>query len=65
MSDSDDHQFAALDQSIKDLARRTRLGTQIYARVRALMRENGLTYGYCEEKALAQATFELTGVAAK
>ena len=53
--------FAALDRSIADTARRTQLDTKIFARVRALMRENGLTHGYSEEQALEQATLEVTG----
>ena len=64
MSDSNDL-FAALDRSIADTAKRTRLDTKIYARVRALMRENGLAYGYSEESALEQATMEVEGSVAK
>ena len=58
-------QFATLDRSIADTARQTKLDTKIYTRVRELMRENGLAYGYSEEDALEQAIFELTGVPAK
>ena len=58
-------QFATLDRSIADTARQTKLDTEIYSRVRQLMRENGLAYGYSEEDALEQAIFELTGVPAK
>ena len=61
MNDSK-YPFAALDRSIADTAKRTQLETKIYSRVRALMRENGLAYGYGEEKALKQATLEITGV---
>lgn len=57
--------FAALDRSIADTARHTRLEGRIYRRVRDLMREHGLAYDYCEEKALEQATLELTGTRAR
>lgn len=57
--------FAALDRSIEDTARRARLEGKIYRRVRALMRENGLAHDYSEEKALEQATLELTGARAR
>ena len=57
--------FAALDRSIADTARRTRLETRVYRRARALMRENGLAHGYSEEKALQQATLEITGALAR
>ena len=58
-------QFAALDRSIADLAKQTKLDTRIYVRMRELLRENGLAYGYSEEDALEQATLELTGASAK
>lgn len=64
MSDSDDI-FGALDRSIADMVKRTQLDTKIYARVRALMRENGLTYGYSEDKAYEQAALEVRGGIAK
>ena len=64
MSDSND-QFGALDRSIADTAKRARLDTRIYRRVRALMREHGLKYGYSEDEALEQATLELTRGGAK
>ena len=64
MKDSKDP-FAALDRSIADTAKRTRLETKIFRRVRTLMRENGLEYGYSEEQALEQATLEVTGAPAK
>ena len=57
--------FAKLDRSIADTAKRTRLETKIYRRVRALLRENGLAYGYSEEQALEQATLEVTDAHAK
>ena len=58
-------QFAALDRSIADTAKKTKLDTRIYERVRELMRKNGLAYGYSEEDALEQATLELTGAPVK
>ena len=58
-------QFAALDRSIADTARQTKLDTRIYARVRQLMRENGLSYDYNEEEALEQAKLEVAGASAK
>ena len=64
MNESTD-QFAALDRSIADTARRTKLDTRIYTRVRQLMRENGLAYDYSEEKALEQAMSEVAGAPAK
>ncbi len=60
MKDSTDP-FAALDRSIADTAERAQLESRIYERVRSLMRENGLAHGYSEEKALEQATLEITG----
>jgi hypothetical protein len=53
--------FAALDRSIADTAKRTQLESRIHRRVRSLMRENGLAYGYSEKEALEQATLEVTG----
>ncbi len=64
MTDSNG-QFAALDRSIADTAKKTKLDTRIYERVRELMRKNGLAYGYSEEDALEQATLELTGAPVK
>ena len=61
MSDSNEP-FAALDRSIEDTVKRTRLETSIHRRVRALMRENGLVYGYSEKEALAQARLEVMSV---
>lgn len=58
-------QFAALDRSIADTAEQTQLSSKIYARMRELMRKNGLAYGYSEEEALEQATLEVTGARAK
>ena len=63
MSDSKDP-FAALDRSIEDTVKRTQLETSIHRRVRALMRENGLVYGYSEKEALDQATLEVTSILA-
>lgn len=63
MSDSNDP-FAALDRSIEDTVKRTRLETSLHRRVRALMRENGLVYGYSEKEALDQATLEVMNVLA-
>jgi hypothetical protein len=63
VSDSTDP-FVALDRSIADTVKRTQLETRIHKRVRALMRENGLVYGYSEDEALDQATLEVTGVLA-
>ena len=63
MSDANDP-FAALDRSIEDTVKRTRLETSIHRRVRALMRENGLVYGYSEKEALDQATLEVMSVRA-
>lgn len=63
MNDSTDP-FDALDRSIADTARRTQLETEIYSRARALMRENGLAHGFSEEKAVEQATLEITGALA-
>ena len=63
MSDANDP-FAALDRSIEDTVKRTRLETSIHRRVRALMRENGLVYGYSEKEALDQATLEVMSVLA-
>ena len=63
MSDSNDP-FAALDRSIADTVKRTRLETSLHRRVRALMRENGLVYGYSEKEALDQATLEVMNVLA-
>ena len=60
VNDSNDP-FAALDRSIADTARGAKLEARIYRRVRALMKENGLNQAYCEEKALEQATLEITG----
>ena len=57
--------FTALDRSIVETAKRAQQETKIYRRVRALMRENGLTYGYSEEQALDQATSEVMGVLAR
>ena len=57
--------FAALDRSIEDTAERAQLESRIYRRVRSLMREHGLAYGYSREKALEQATLEITGARAK
>jgi len=54
--------FAALDRSIEIAAERARLESRIYSRVRSLMRENGLEYGYSEEEALKQAVVEAAGV---
>ncbi len=53
--------FAALDRSIEKTAERARQESQIYSRVRSLMRENGLEYGYSEEEALKQAVVEAAG----
>ncbi len=64
MSNSKDR-FAALDRSIAEVVNRTQLDTKIYARVRALMREHGLKYGYSEDEALEQAILEVTRGAAK
>jgi G:T-mismatch repair DNA endonuclease (very short patch repair protein) len=64
MSDSNDL-FSALDRSIAEMVKRAQLDTKICARVRTLMRENGLTYGYSEDEALEQAIFEVTGRGAK
>lgn len=61
MSDSNEP-FAALDRSIEDTVKRTRLETSIHRRVRALMRENGLVYGYSEKEALDQARLEVMSV---
>jgi hypothetical protein len=47
VSDSTDP-FVALDRSIADTVKRTQLETRIHKRVRVLMRENGLVYGYSE-----------------
>ena len=58
-------QFVALDRSIANTASQVKLSTKIQARMRELMRENGLSYGYSQEKALEQATIELTGAPAK
>jgi hypothetical protein len=63
VSDSNDP-FAALDRSIEDTVKRTRLETSLHRRVRALMRENGLVYGYSEKEALDQATLEVMNVLA-
>lgn len=63
MSDSNEP-FAALDRSIEDTVKRTRLETSLHRRVRALMRENGLVYGYSEKEALDQATLEVMNVLA-
>lgn len=57
--------FAALDRSIADTAKQAQLDTKIFARMRELMRENGLAYDYSEEKALEQAMLEVTGAPAK
>lgn len=54
--------FAALDRSIEQTAKRARLESRIGSRVRSLMRENGLDYGYSEEEALKQALVEAAGV---
>lgn len=54
--------FAALDRSIEKAAKRAELESRIYSRVRSLMRENGLAYGYSEEEALKQAVVEAAGV---
>lgn len=54
--------FAALDRSIEKAAESARLESQIYSRVRSLMREKGLEYDYSEEEALKQAVAEATGV---
>ena len=63
MSDPNDP-FAALDRSVADTVKRAQLETEIYTRVRALMREHGLNYGYGEDDALEQAKLEvLRGVA--
>ncbi len=64
MKDSTDP-FAALDRSIADTAKRARLESRLYRRVRSLMRENGLAHGYSEEKAIRQAMLEITGALAK
>lgn len=64
MSDSNDL-FAALDRSIADMVRRTRLNSKIFTRARTLMRENGLKYGYSEDEALEQAKLEVTRGVAK
>jgi hypothetical protein len=59
MSDFNDL-FAALERSIADMVERTQLDTKIHARVRALMQEHGLEYGYSEDEALEQAILEAT-----
>lgn len=64
MRDSNDL-FAALDRSIADLVKRAQLDTKIYARVRALMREHGLKYGYSKDEALEQAISEVEHGGAK
>lgn len=64
MSDSNDP-FATLDRSIADTVRHAQLETSIHRRVRALMRKNGLVYGYSEEEALDQATLEVIGAIAE
>lgn len=53
--------FAALDRSIARAAESARMESQICSRVRSLMRENGLEYGYSEEEALKQAMAEAAG----
>ena len=53
--------FAALDRSIEKAAECAQLESRIYSRVRSLMRENGLQYGYSEEEALNQAVLEVEG----
>ena len=64
MSDSNDL-FAALDRSLADMIKRAEHDTKIHTRARALMRENGLKYGYSEDEALEQAMWEVTRGAAK
>lgn len=64
MSESTD-QFDALDRSIADTASQVKISTRIHTRMRELLRENGLAYGYSQEKALEQATLEITGAHAK
>ena len=54
--------FAALDRSIEKTAESARLESQIYSRVRSLMREKGLEFGCSEEEAFRQAVAEATGV---
>ena len=64
MSDSK-VQFAALDRSIAETTNQVRLSSKVNARMRELLRKNGLVYGYSEQEALEQATLEVTGVRAK
>ena len=54
--------FAALDRSIEKTAEHARLESRICRRVRSLMKENGLKYGYSEEEALEQAMVEAAAI---
>lgn len=58
-------QFVALDRSIAETADEVKLSARIHIRMRELLRENGLAYGYSQQEALEQATFEITGAHAK
>ena len=64
MSDSE-VQFVALDRSIAETTNQVRLSSKVHARMRELLRKNGLVYGYSEQEALEQATLEVTGARAK
>ena len=54
--------FAALDRSIQETAERAKLESRVYGRVRDLLKENGLAYGYSEKDALKQALLEVQTV---
>ena len=54
--------FAALDRSIQETAARAKLESRVYGRVRGLLRENGLAYGYSEKDALKQAMIEVRAI---
>ena len=54
--------FAALDRSIQETAERAKLESRVYGRVRDLLKENGLAYGYSERDALKQALLEVRAI---
>jgi len=58
-------QFVTLDRSIAETANYVQISARVYTRMRELLRENGLAYGYSEQEALEQATLEITGMRAK
>ena len=55
------NQFIELEISIAETVQQAQRNPKIYARAQELLRVDGSTYGYSEEKAREQATLDVMG----